>query len=226
VELVWRQFSYICQRIDHSKRFSSDSARFHGYYVSALLANQVAYSWWARVKSVDHAIYVICSPYEAVPYTAIEEYLAMKPEEKAREKIDLLLEAAGWRVQNYRDLNLGASLGVAVCEFPLKSGAADYLLFIDRKAAGIIEAKPEGTTLSGVSEQTGKYLNELPEDLPHYQEPLPLPMRARVLKPSSGIQEILIRVLEEFLLFTDPSLSVKGLRRKTHSEKASRTCPL
>lgn len=58
----------------------------------------------------------------------------MKPEEKARQKIDQLLEAAGWEVQDYRELNLGSSLGVAVCEFPLKSGSADYLLFVDRKA--------------------------------------------------------------------------------------------
>lgn len=55
----------------------------------------------------------------------------MKPEEKARQKIDQLLEAAGWKIQDLRDLNLGASPGVAVREFPLKSGAADYLNFVD-----------------------------------------------------------------------------------------------
>lgn len=43
----------------------------------------------------------------------------MKPEEKARQQIDLLLEQAGWKVQDYRELNLGASLGVAVREFSL-----------------------------------------------------------------------------------------------------------
>jgi len=42
----------------------------------------------------------------------------MEPEQKARKKIDLLLEAAGWKVQAYQELNLGASLGVAVCNFP------------------------------------------------------------------------------------------------------------
>ena len=71
----------------------------------------------------------------------------MKPEEQARQKIDQLLEAAGWAVQDIRQLNLGASPGVAVREFPLTSGSADYLLFMDRKAAGVVEAKPEGTTL-------------------------------------------------------------------------------
>ena len=73
---------------------------------------------------------------------------------KAREEIDQLLKEAGWAVQDYGDINLGASLGVALREFPLVSGFADYLLFIDREAVGAIEAKPEGTTLSGVEEQT------------------------------------------------------------------------
>ena len=93
----------------------------------------------------------------------------MKPEEKARRKIDQLLEAAGWKLQNRQELNLGASLGVAVREFPTP---ADYVLFINRKAAGVVEAKAVGTTLSGVAEQSKKYLEAL-ENLPHSQKPLP-----------------------------------------------------
>jgi type I restriction enzyme R subunit len=96
----------------------------------------------------------------------------MKPEELAREKIDGLLEAAGWKVQDYKDLNLSASLGVAVREFPLKSGFADYLLFVDRKAVGVIEAKPEGTTLSGIADQSEKYLVSLPPKIPCARKPL------------------------------------------------------
>ncbi len=65
----------------------------------------------------------------------------MKPEEKARQQIDQLLEQAGWKVQDYRELNLGASLGVAVREFPLISGTADYLLFVDRTPVGVVGAK-------------------------------------------------------------------------------------
>jgi type I restriction enzyme R subunit len=95
------------------------------------------------------------------------------PEEKAREHIDQLLADAGWSVQNREDLNLGAALGVAVREFPLESGFADYLLFVDRKAAGAIEAKPAGATLSGVAEQSGKYITSLPPNIPHVQLPLP-----------------------------------------------------
>jgi len=64
----------------------------------------------------------------------------VKPEQAARGDIDRLLEAAGWKVQNLRQINQGGARGVAVREFPLHSGAADYLLFVDRAAVGVIEA--------------------------------------------------------------------------------------
>jgi len=98
----------------------------------------------------------------------------MKPEEKARQKIDKLLKSASWEIQDLKDLNLSASLGVAVREFPFKNGVADYLLFVDRIPVGVIEAKPEGTTLGGVSEQTEKYIaGGLSQDIPIIKEPLP-----------------------------------------------------
>jgi type I restriction enzyme, R subunit len=98
----------------------------------------------------------------------------LKPEEEARKKIDALLEAAGWLIQDLKDMNLGAGIGVAVREFPLKgAGFADYLLFVERHAIGVIEAKSEGTTLSGVSEQTEKYLHSLPQNIPHVGDVLP-----------------------------------------------------
>jgi len=93
-----------------------------------------------------------------------------KPEEKARLHIDKMLEDAGWTIQDYPEFNLGTSLGVAVREFPLVSGFTDYLLFLERSAGGVLEAKPEGTTLSGVSEQTAKYLTGIPNRLPKVQE--------------------------------------------------------
>ena len=55
-----------------------------------------------------------------------EKVVNMKPEEKARQKIDRMLEAAGWTVQDVQELNLIASFGVAVCEFPLENGAAVF----------------------------------------------------------------------------------------------------
>lgn len=97
----------------------------------------------------------------------------MTPEKKARENIDRQLRAAGWSVQDHQGISLGASSGIAVREFPLTSGFADYLLFVDGQAVGAIEAKPEGTTLSGVSEQTEKYLKGIPMNVPHIQIPLP-----------------------------------------------------
>jgi len=57
---------------------------------------------------------------------------------------------------------LGAGLGVAVREFSLPGGPADYLLFIDRKACGVIEAKPEGHTLTGVEDQAASYMGPPP----------------------------------------------------------------
>ncbi len=97
----------------------------------------------------------------------------MKPEEKARQRIDGLLQNAGWQIQDYKNLNLGASLGVAVREVPLESGPTDYLLFVNRQAVGVIEAKAEGTTLSGVAEQSEGYIRGIPDHIPHVQEPLP-----------------------------------------------------
>ena len=99
----------------------------------------------------------------------------MTPEEQARVSIDYLLEQAGWAVQDATALNLYASRGVAVREFALKPGhgTADYLLYVNQRAAGIVEAKPEGSTLTGVEVQSEKYSTGLPDNLPAHQRPLP-----------------------------------------------------
>ena len=73
----------------------------------------------------------------------------MTPEEKARQHIDHLLEQAGWAVQDMSQINISASLGVAVREFPLATGEADYLLYADGKAIGVVEAKPKGIRSQG-----------------------------------------------------------------------------
>jgi type I restriction enzyme R subunit len=64
----------------------------------------------------------------------------MNPEEFARQQIDQQLTACGWVIQDRLGMNLFAACGVAVREFPLETGEADYLLFVDRKAVGIVEA--------------------------------------------------------------------------------------
>ena len=68
----------------------------------------------------------------------------MTPEEKAREKIDALLGASGWMVQTRKGINLSAGPGVAVSELPFSTGEPDYTLFVQGKALGTVEAKPEG----------------------------------------------------------------------------------
>ncbi|MFK5956404.1 MAG: DEAD/DEAH box helicase family protein [Planctomycetota bacterium] len=79
------------------------------------------------------------------------------PEAEARKNIDQQLEAAGWSVQSLSELNLFASKGVAVREVQSKGGPADYMLFVDGKALGIVEAKKVGSTLSQVAEQSARY---------------------------------------------------------------------
>jgi len=96
------------------------------------------------------------------------------PEELARQSIDRQLAAAGWDVQDYEDLNLAAARGIAVREFPLKTGEADYLLYADAKAIGVVEAKPEGHTLTGVETQSTKYTQGFPANLPRWGDPLPV----------------------------------------------------
>ena len=69
----------------------------------------------------------------------------MKPEEKARQDIDRKLQKANWLIQDRSNFNLGAGPGVAIREFPTKVGPVDYALFANRKAIGVVEAKPAGS---------------------------------------------------------------------------------
>jgi len=98
-----------------------------------------------------------------------------QPEEHARLTIDQLLGAAGWQVCDPPDVHISAHRGVAIREFPLKQGHgfADYLLYVDGRAAGAIEAKKEVVTLSGVETQAAKYTQGLPDGLPAWRNPLP-----------------------------------------------------
>ncbi|MEI8373642.1 MAG: DEAD/DEAH box helicase family protein [Planctomycetota bacterium] len=76
-------------------------------------------------------------------------------------------------MQSADEMDISAARGVAVREFPLKTGVADYLLYGDCKALGTVEAKPEGHTLTGVESQSAKYSKGLPAGLPHFHLPLP-----------------------------------------------------
>jgi type I restriction enzyme R subunit len=107
-----------------------------------------------------------------------------RPEQEARKAIDAALAAAGWEIQDPGKANVHAARGVAIREFPLKTGHgfADYLLYVDGKAAGIVEAKKVGTTLTGVEVQTRKYSDGMPSHLPRAWDPLPF------LYQSTGVE--------------------------------------
>ncbi|MEK6815700.1 MAG: DEAD/DEAH box helicase family protein, partial [Nitrospirota bacterium] len=98
-----------------------------------------------------------------------------RPEDRVRERIDALLAQAGWEVSDPREANIHAARGVVIRNFSLKPGHgfADYLLYVDGKAVGVIEAKKEGTTLTGVETQSAKYSQGLPDGLPRWGNPLP-----------------------------------------------------
>jgi type I restriction enzyme, R subunit len=65
------------------------------------------------------------------------------PEQIARDNIDKQLTACGWIIQGIKQVNLNAGLGIAVKEYLTDVGPVDYLLFVDGKPCGVIEAKRE-----------------------------------------------------------------------------------
>jgi type I restriction enzyme R subunit len=83
------------------------------------------------------------------------------PEQIARDKIDSLLLASGWIIQDKKNFNLAAGLGIAIREYQTDVGPADYVLFVDKQAVGIIEAKreEEGVRLTSVEDQSSQYAN-------------------------------------------------------------------
>lgn len=88
-------------------------------------------------------------------------------EARARVLIDGQLKQAGWLIQRRKDLALGAAQGIALEEAHMKAdhGRVDYLLYIDKKVVGVIEAKPMGTPLAGVQWQSAMYASGLPSEV-------------------------------------------------------------
>lgn len=147
----------------------------------------------------------------------------MTPEKQARVLIDQHLRDAGWVVQDANSINLGESLGVAIREFPLTTGYADYLLYADGKAIGVVEAKPEGFPLKGVETQSGKYAFGLPKDLPHHHLPLPFAYETtgkatqftNALEPDFRSREVFsFHRPEELLRLVSKDKQVRALLRK------------
>jgi type I restriction enzyme, R subunit len=99
-----------------------------------------------------------CASSDTVTFCGLgdDDYLAR--EARARKAIDRQLLAAGWAMQGQNALNLSVSAGVAVREFTLgKAAQAGGLPAVHRRQARrVIEAKPDGTTLTEVERQSGK----------------------------------------------------------------------
>jgi type I restriction enzyme R subunit len=114
------------------------------------------------------------------------------PEHLARQHIDAALAAAGWLVQDRVSMNLSAAQGVAVREFKMSPGHgfADYLLFVNGKAVGVLEAKPAGYALTNVELQADKYATGLPAGLNPPVSPLPF------LYLSTGVETRFINGLD------------------------------
>lgn len=114
------------------------------------------------------------------------------PEQVARLHIDAALVAAGWLVQDRASMNLAAGPGVAVREFKMAAGHgfADYLLFVQGKAVGVLEAKPAGYALTNVELQADKYATGLPAGLNPPVHPLPF------LYLSTGVETRFINGLD------------------------------
>ena len=88
-----------------------------------------------------------------------DKEINQNPEQIARDNIDCMLKDAGWAVQDPKKINWNESLGIAIKEYQTDVGPADYVLFVDRKPVGIIEAKREemGQNISMVEEQSEGY---------------------------------------------------------------------
>ena len=114
----------------------------------------------------------------------------MTPEQQARQQIDAQLVALGWVIQDYTQFNPAAAHGIALREVPLKSGQCDYLLLVDRKPVGVIEAKKEGMLLSGVAEQTAHYAVNLPAFFKVTRDELPF------LYESTGVETFFRNTLD------------------------------
>ena len=96
------------------------------------------------------------------------------PEQLARDNIDRMLEIAGWKVQHNKKIDFNAGLGIAVREYQTDVGPADYVLFVEKNAVGVVEAKPKewGHRITTVEEQSAGYAAATLKWV-NNQEPLP-----------------------------------------------------
>ncbi|GAB3717372.1 type I restriction-modification enzyme R subunit C-terminal domain-containing protein [Amycolatopsis oliviviridis] len=120
---------------------------------------------------------------------------ASKPrltEAEVRRIVDRMLESAGWIVQDRAVLSVHAGLGVAVREMTVGRGRADYLLYVDAKLVGVLEAKREGLSLVEVEQQSRRYAEGLDSALRIAAWRVPLPYRYE----STGIETRFTNMLD------------------------------
>jgi type I restriction enzyme R subunit len=144
------------------------------------------------------------------------------PEQAARAVLDAQLEEAGWVVQDRDEAVITAAPGVAVREFRLRDGHgfADYLLFVDGKAVGILEAKPAGHSLTSVELQAEKYAGGLPPGLNPPVEPLPF------LYFSTAVETRFVNRLDPDPRSRPPSMTVPHIHRPATLAEWLRAEPL
>ncbi|MET7616709.1 DEAD/DEAH box helicase family protein [Streptomyces sp. NPDC005408] len=97
-------------------------------------------------------------------FIAYAQKAALSPmsEAQVRTELDRILEKAGWAVQDDSTKNLFAEeRGVAVREVSTAVGRADYLLYVDQRLVGVIEAKREGADLEAAMQQAARYATGL-----------------------------------------------------------------
>ena len=102
----------------------------------------------------------------------------MKPEEKARVIIDRMFEEAGWKVVD-RDKYAPNMTAVAIKEgLMVGNREADYLLFLNGKAVGVLEAKRIETDINSdiVQEQARLYTRSCPKWCQAWFPNIPLPL--------------------------------------------------
>lgn len=150
----------------------------------------------------------------------------MKDEAKTRINIDELLKSCGFILQDRAEFNRFAKAqgtnisAVATREFPMSDGSeADYLLFIEGKACGVIEAKKEGKTLSGTHTQSKHYATHLPQGLKVWENPLPFLYESNGERYFSLICVSLPHALDAFLPFIRQSLCLRNSNPKALCDK-------
>jgi type I restriction enzyme, R subunit len=147
------------------------------------------------------------------------------PEHKARRQIDAQLAASGWIVQEKNAIDFNAGPGLAIREYQTDIGPADYVLFVDTKACGVIEAKKEevGHNLTTVEDQTAVYGNAKLKWIKNH-EPLPFLYEATgVITRFTDIRDPKPRSREVFT-FHRPRPCAPGWRPAPPSANGWRPC--